>query len=74
MTQYWISQDVLRTLAKDALSALPDAPVVVEKTVRPNMQRFASLRQLATSGLRRLADALEPAPMPAPATGDGGCR
>ncbi|MEH0981533.1 hypothetical protein [Micromonospora sp. CPCC 205556] len=56
------------TLALDAVnrhvnSARPDAPVRPE---RPQRRRLAPARLAAAGALRRLADLMEPAPVPAP--------
>ncbi|SCL72285.1 hypothetical protein GA0070606_6031 [Micromonospora citrea] len=44
-------------------SARPDAPVVAE---RPRAARLAPTRLAAAGALRRLADRIQPPPLPAP--------
>ena len=43
-------------------SALPDAPMVAERTARPRPVRLAGLRQATATGLRGLASRVEPCP------------
>jgi hypothetical protein len=43
-------------------SALPDAPVIGERTARPRAARLAGLRQATATGLRGLASRVEPCP------------
>jgi hypothetical protein len=74
MTGYQIIHDLQRITALEARSAQATAPTIIdtERPARP--PRAASLRLQATAVLRRLADALEPAPLDGiPSRNGSGC-
>ncbi|WP_433538524.1 hypothetical protein ACQPZK_12950 [Micromonospora sp. CA-249363] len=51
----------LDAMSRHVNSARPDAPVVVERARRP---LFAPTRQVTAVALRRLADRIQPRPVP----------
>jgi hypothetical protein len=74
MTGYQIIHDLQRVTALEARSARATAPTVTEPERPARAPRAASLRLQATIVLRRLADALEPAPLDTlPSRNGSGC-
>ena len=74
MTGYQIIHDLQRVTALEARSAEAMAPTIHEPERPTRPPRMASLRLQATIYLRRLADALEPAPLDTVPTRNGsGC-
>jgi hypothetical protein len=74
MTGYQIIHDLQRVTALEARSAQATAPTVNESERPVRTPRLATLRLQATVYLRRLADALEPAPLDTvPSCNGSGC-
>ena len=74
MTGFQIIYDLQRITALEARSAEATAPTVKEPERPTRPPRVASLRLQATVYLRRLADALEPAPLDTvPSCNGSGC-
>jgi hypothetical protein len=73
MTPFTV-HDVVRRVAAEAHSALPNAPVVAESEARPASARLVRVRLGLSSSLRRLADRVEPRrqAVPAPVGGRQG--
>lgn len=74
MTGYQIIHDIQRITALEARSAEATAPTVIAPERPARTPRLVSLRLQATVYLRRLADALEPAPLESiPSRNSSGC-
>ena len=66
--------DFARLATQEARSALPDAPVQADQSRAPRGRVIPAIRLQMTNALRRIADALEPAPAePATAGPNSGC-
>ena len=74
MTGYQIIHEIQRITALEARSAEANAATVTVPERSTRTPRLASLRLQATVYLRRLADALEPAPLDSiPSRNSSGC-
>ena len=67
--------DAMRNLERNAVSALPNAPVVVERERVPSRVGVTSSRRLTSNLLHRLANLLDPEVDPAAGrlAGESGC-
>jgi hypothetical protein len=72
MITHPIVTDLARMTAREAQSALPNSPVVPDSVRRSRV--MPAVRLQLTAALRRVADALEPAPAePTTAKSSSGC-
>ena len=63
----YTASEIARVVAAEAHSALPDAPIRAEGVDQPRPSRLATPRRWLSLTLRRVADAIEPAPTCQPA-------
>jgi hypothetical protein len=63
----YTAHEIARVVAAEAGSALPNAPIHAEGVVQPRPSRLTAPRRWLSLSLRRLADAIEPAPACPPA-------
>jgi hypothetical protein len=63
----YTASEIARVVAAEVQSALPDAPVRPDGVDQPRPSRLATPRRWLSLTLRRVADAIEPAPICPPA-------